>query len=678
MCESADRPVPARKVSEVIDLMVKTADWQALATLLSRVTPPLLAQGDHAEVLGWLHKVPTDILKQEPGLCYWMGAGLISVDFVDSRNWFERAFVLYSARHDNIGKLLSWASIVETIFLEWADFSQLQQWIVVGEQLLDECGELPVGEVEQRMVGAMFNALVQAQPDHPDIEAWAARLFELIRLVEDDNQRLLIGTPLFIYYTRWLGEHARAEIVYDMLRPPPERCSKLSPMARIMLAMMECSFHWNRYAIGAAEQVIREGIETAKQANIHAWDFLLNAQPVYAGLSSGDYVLADRYLCRLKELIPRHGPLEQAHYHYLVAWRAMLFDDTNRAMEHLRYCLSMVNEQNGPMQYAQTCIALARVHHALGEDHEIPPLLAHIRKLAQGASSPLLTFMACYLEAAFALDNQDDAVCLAALTEAMKLASRHGYLNFAWCLPSVLARLCIKAIEANIETHFVRCLIRTRQIVPDVPPMHMECWPWSLKIYTLGRFSLIKDDISVSFSRKAQSKPLKMLKVLIALGGREVPEAKLSDALWPHVDGDNAHSSFTTTLSRLRKLVGNNLLYFRDGHLTLDARRCWVDVWALQRVLGKAQDTTDAAQAEALTRKAIDLYHGPFLNGEDGALWLDAPRSRMRKQLVHTVMPCIHRLIESGNKDGAISLCQKVIMVDPDSQPLFERFSELT
>ncbi len=49
-------------------------------------------------------------------------------------------------------------------------------------------------------------------------------------------------------------------------------------------------------------------------------------------------------------------------------------------------------------------------------------------------------------------------------------------------------------------------------------------------------------------------------------------------------------------------------------------------------------------------------------------------RSRMHKQRVHTVMPCIHRLIESGNKDGAISLCQKVIMVDPDLQPLFERF----
>jgi len=88
----------------------------------------------------------------------------------------------------------------------------------------------------------------------------------------------------------------------------------------------------------------------------------------------------------------------------------------------------------------------------------------------------------------------------------------------------VLVRLCVKALEANIETKFVQRLIRTRHLVPDAPPIHLEHWPWPLKIYMLGRFALIRDEVQLGFSRKAQGKPLKMLKALIAMGGLEVSE----------------------------------------------------------------------------------------------------------------------------------------------------------
>lgn len=661
------------RIEEAIDLIAEGADWQAFEILVSRQVPLRLMQGAHAEVHGWLKKVPENVLEQEPGLCCWMGACRMPSDFVESRNWFERAYTLYCDRQDIVGRLLAWSGIVETIFLEWGDFSGLRKWIVVGEQLLEECGELPKGEIGDRFVGAMFNALMQGQPDHPRIGVWADRLFELLRHVEDDNQRLLMGTPLFIYYTKWLGEHARAEIVFDMLRPPPERFSKLIPMARIMRAMIECVYHWNRYDIAAADRAIQDGIQTAERTGIHAMDFLLNAQPVYAGLSSGEYARADHYLGRLRELIPRRAPVEQAHYHYLAGWRAMLFDDPNRAMEHLGHCTSLANEHTAPMQNALNCIALAQVHHALEEDHLIPPLLSHARMMAQGTGSPLLEFMVCYSEAAFALDERDDAACLTALGKALKLANRRDYLNFAWCLPRMLARLCVKALEASIEADFVRRLIHTRCIVPDAPPIHLENWPWPLKVHTLGRFSLVKDDVPLSFSRKAQRKPIEMFKALIALGGREIPEMKLSDILWPDVDGDSAHSSFTTTLSRLRKLVGEAALIFSNGCLTLDARRCWVDVWAFQRVLGEVQEARDVSAVEALVNKAIGFYHGPFLNAEDDTLCLMAPRDQMRRRLGHAIMDCSRRLKETDRSLHAFSLCRKIMAADPNAREFLER-----
>ena len=660
------------RVEEAVELLAGGAEWPALGALISKEAPRRLAQGGHGAVLGWLHQVPPGVLEQDPNLCYWLGAARIPTDLVESRRWFERAYALFCDRQDRTGTLLSWAAIVETIFFEWGDFSKLRDWIADGEKLLNEDIELPAGEVGRRVVSAMFNALMHGQPDHPRIGAWARRLCELLCQVEDDSERLLMGATLFIYYTKWLGEHVRAEIVLEMLCPPPERLSQLTPMARIMLAMLKCTYHWNRYDLAAADSAIQDGIESAERTGIHVWDFLLNAQPVYAGLSMGDLAQADRYLNRLRELLPRRAPLDQAHYHYLAGWQAMLLDDPNRALEHMRHAESLIDEAKGPMQYALNCIAMAQVRHALGENHEIPPLLAHARRMAEGVKSPLLAFMIVYTEAWLALDAGDDSACRAALSEALKLAHKHDYLNFSWCHPSVLARLCIKALEANIETTFVRRLIRIRRIVPDAPPVHLEHWPWDLKVYTLGRFSLVKDDAALCFNGKAQRRSLQMLKALIAMGGREVPEICISEALWPEAEGDHAHSSFTTTLSRLRKLVGGHSLYFRGGCLSLDARRCWVDAWAFQRILGEAQNAPSEDEAEALAYQAMDLYHGPFLGSEEDAPWLRLPRERLRKRLVEVVIARAQRLETAGRSKRSLVLFGKVLAADPDTQELFD------
>jgi hypothetical protein len=66
-----------------------------------------------------------------------------------------------------------------------------------------------------------------------------------------------------------------------------------------------------------------------------------------------------------------------------------------------------------------------------------------------------------------------------------------------------------------MEEEYVHELIRRLNIVPDPPPWHLENWPWPIKVFTLGRFELIKEGKPIRFSRKVQQKPLSMLKALI-------------------------------------------------------------------------------------------------------------------------------------------------------------------
>ncbi len=99
----------------------------------------------------------------------------------------------------------------------------------------------------------------------------------------------------------------------------------------------------------------------------------------------------------------------------------------------------------------------------------------------------------------------------------------------------------------------------------------------AVRVYCLGHFR-IEDDRGNSLARHGQPKPFALLKTLIALGARNVAQDELLDALWPDADGDAAHTAFTTTLYRLRQLVGQSALILRNRQLSLDPEHLWCDV----------------------------------------------------------------------------------------------------
>ncbi len=191
---------------------------------------------------------------------------------------------------------------------------------------------------------------------------------------------------------------------------------------------------------------------------------------------------------------------------------------------------------------------------------------------------------------------------------------------------------------------YVQELIRLHHIVPDKKHFHIENWPWQLKIRTLGSFELIKDYEPVAVTSKVK-KPLELLKALIAFGGENVSENSLIDALWPDADGDLAHSSFDTTLHRLRKLIGNDkALQFQTRRLSLDPRYCWLDTRALERycteiecALKRGGKQEDEQGMIHLFEKASALYRGEFLPADAEQQWAASMREHMRGRYVNII-----------------------------------------
>jgi two-component SAPR family response regulator len=213
----------------------------------------------------------------------------------------------------------------------------------------------------------------------------------------------------------------------------------------------------------------------------------------------------------------------------------------------------------------------------------------------------------------------------------------------------------------------------------SVPDTGGNSWP--MRIFTLGRFTVLNQGQSLDYGRKVPHRPLVFLKALIALGGRDVSSSNIASTLWPDAEGDNAQRSFDTTLYRIRKMLGDDrLLTVRDGSVSLDSRYCWVDVWSLERLLGQAQrirnaDSTgrDAYQLEVLMKRVFGLYQDHFLAKEDVTWWSVSLRERLRSKFIHTLCDVGRYWELHGFWDRAAQCYQKGLEVDDLVEVFYQR-----
>jgi DNA-binding SARP family transcriptional activator len=240
-----------------------------------------------------------------------------------------------------------------------------------------------------------------------------------------------------------------------------------------------------------------------------------------------------------------------------------------------------------------------------------------------------------------------------------------------------MARLYAKALEHHIEADYVRSIIRKRRLPPPASSA-TESWPWPIKVYTLGRFAILKDDMPLKSTGKLQRKPLELLKALIAAGAEEVNQASLIEALWPEAEGDNAAQAFDTALYRLRKLLGHEAaVVLKDGKLTVDPRYGWVDSRALERLLERADAALQAPASapsllEGLAQELFALYGGHFL-AEEGAPWALPLRERLRSRFLRTLEQ-LGRHWEAGAAwEQAVRCYQRGLEAEPLAETLYYR-----
>lgn len=185
-------------MEEACGLYLDARDWPGAVRLILKHAPVLMSQGRSGVINNWINTLPSEIRDNDPWLLYWLAICNMGFAPGDSRVLLEKSFEQFRASKDAAGIFLSWASIIDTFNYEWRDFSPLDHWISVLEELLSAYPEMPSPEIEVRVAAGMLIAIMNRQPGHPGLSKWTEKVSQAVMGTNNVHLKMRWGASFSI------------------------------------------------------------------------------------------------------------------------------------------------------------------------------------------------------------------------------------------------------------------------------------------------------------------------------------------------------------------------------------------------------------------------------------------------------------------------------------------------
>ena len=659
-------------------LLRDASDLEGLSWLIQQKARSLIEEGRYKVLAKWLRSLPVGMIENDPWLLYWLGMAEREADSLGARHFFEQAFVLFCERDgEGTDTMLAWAGVMECLLARMDDSVLLDRYLTILEEILPDPNLLADGETADRVTASMYVALVLRNPLHDAFPVWEERGLRLAKTTGDIlvKSQILVHAAIYRIYT---GNCDEAEGELDILRQVAWEV--LSDQdCRIRIIGAEIFLANARGEFDQALKLLNDGLALADLSGKHAMDCMLLCHGIRAALYKGDTKFAAGLLNCMAAIPQIKDSSLQFCYHFLQAALAMQEGRLKNAASAAGLAMELAD--SAVLCYAKTACILLRAAIA-GEqgDQELAWQLLHQGKeAAVHAGYRQFELEGRLLETYFHFSGGDSEAGLCTLRQAMELGSgRHGLMPFM-LQPKILAELCGRAFDETIQTVFAQKIVHCCGLRISQSPQEVEEWPWMFRIYTMGRFGLAKFGTKMPHTAEKKTKPLALLKALLAFGGRKVSELNIMDTLWPEADGDKARRSFDTTLFRLRSLLGApEAILLQQGKVTINPHYCWVDVWAFERLLSSAEallkeNGDNTVQANAIADKAFRLYHGPFLAQENDEHWTIPMRERLQSRFERAIELFGTHLESAGKWQEAAGLYQQAMEKSPFSEIFYQR-----
>ncbi|MDT7041220.1 BTAD domain-containing putative transcriptional regulator [Candidatus Nitronereus thalassa] len=648
---------------------------EAEIRLICQEAPKLMEQGRIQTLDRWIARLPEDQKHSNPWVQFWWAQSAFGVNMRDAVSRYETAFQEFRKTGDYNGMAMAWSGWVDSIAMQWMDLKRLDSLVGLYDEVIPAAHVFQDETVRNRVTFARLHARLWQQPDHHELKKLVTQCLSVFHLERNPNN---LANQLFILgvYYMWKGTH---RLILDLVEHVHQEVDSraMTPYCRGMIALMKAQYFWFEadtkqmfHEAETVDQIIRE-------AGIVGGQLQQNRSiKVHAAILMKDYELAQVVLEENDRILTHAPSTIRGYHHHQVGWVAWLQGDTFRAKEEVELALASAYELGGVFPIGLNHLCAAMVYDDLQLLDQAAEHLAKGMPHAQYMQSPLLLFMGHLVAAAIAYTRKDEAGGREALAQAMEWGRVYTFVEFPYFHPRWMARLCVYALEAGIEVEYVRYLIQRRDLVPETPPVHLEDWPWPVRISTLGTFAIEVRGQRVSFPRKMQKRTLAFLKALVCATQREVALETVLDWLWPESEGDHAYNALTTTIHRARKLIGDEqAIVIQDGKIGFNAQRVWVDSWAMKEQLVRADEAAargETATAEQWLTRAVQQYRGSFLPEDEAEPWTTAMREKLRRQYGQALAKLTQEWARDGKPEEAVRLLERAIEQEPGEERWYQ------
>jgi DNA-binding SARP family transcriptional activator len=172
-----------------------------------------------------------------------------------------------------------------------------------------------------------------------------------------------------------------------------------------------------------------------------------------------------------------------------------------------------------------------------------------------------------------------------------------------------------------------------------------------LRVSTFGGLRIERDGQLLQLPTQ---KAAELVAYLLSFRDRAHPRSVLAGLLWPDLPEDKARHSLSDTLWRVRRVLGD--------HVATDEDSLWFNAALPYRLDAEAFE--HAVRSGQGTAEALDLYHGPFLDGFYSD-WVLLEQERLRGLYLQLLEELLARCKQSGDFYAAVDIGQRLVAAEP-------------
>ncbi len=336
------------------------------------------------------------------------------------------------------------------------------------------------------------------------------------------------------------------------------------------------------------------------------------------------------------------------------------------------YCKRIMEEESRHMLYADypySFVSLVEICLYLGNYEQTQALLDDILNEISENDYPYSYATALALYGLLEIRRGDREEANAHFTKMKAVLEKKDFRNLDICDPEVL-----KEIADNSGLSLFKSFPRL-QTENNIEGFSEQEYP--LEITTLGDFKVCVEGEEIQINLlSGQRRVMDLLKLLIVFRKNGVMKEKIYDLFWPRYSYKSARDNLNTIIYRLRKTLDDKSDYLYTDVNTIRFKEgvCITDVDKFNTYLDLAKQAETEKNTELALRlysRAVDLYHGDFLEGELYYDFIRDERENLKNKYRSALFQLAKLSLSSGDHLESLNWSKKIISIDPLCEPAY-------